>query len=191
MPVSFSPDGKYLSYDSVTGTRGIFMLPLDLTDPERPKPGKPEPFLQTSATDAEGVFSPDGHWVAYQSDESGGPQVYVRPFPGPGGKWQISGGTTPVWSRNGRELFYVGPDERIRVTEYSAKGASFIYSSPRVWSDKQLNRAGGRRFLDIAPDGKRFAVFPVLDAGERQGNVHVTFLLNFADEVRRRSIPLN
>src|SRR5258706_2718859 len=86
----------------------IWTLPLDLTDPDHPKPGKPELFLGTPAVEVSPVFSPDGRWLAYMSLESGGPEVYVRPFPGPGGKWQVStgGGVMPVWSRNGRELFY-------------------------------------------------------------------------------------
>src|SRR5579871_6738527 len=164
-------------------------LPLDLADPEHPKPGKPEPFLQMPAAEFFGNFSPNGRWMAYSSDESGQPEIYVRPFPGPGGKWQISagGGSVPVWSHNGRELFYATLENRIMVTEYIAQGDSFTYTKPRLWSDKQINSSGGNRFYDLHPDGKRFAIFPNLEtADEKQGNLHATFLLNFADEVRRR-----
>ena len=190
-PNSFSPDAKRLAYAETTAqTRtDILTLPLDMSDSEHPKPGKPESFLSTPAAESFGIFSPDGRWIAYASDESGQPEVYVRPFPGPGGKWQIStgGGLVSVWSRDGHELFYVSLDDRIMVADYTAKGDSFSYSKPRLWSDMQIFEAGGRRFFDLAPDGKRFAVFPRPDLSEeKQGNVHITFLLNFPDELRRR-----
>jgi hypothetical protein len=126
--------------------------------------------------------------MAYASNESGRYEVYVRPFPGSGGKWQIStgGAIHTVWSRDGRELFYGSSDSKLMVSEYTAKGDSFTYSKPRLWSDKQL-RGGNRPFFDIAPDGKRFAVFPRAESvDEKSGNVHVTFLFNFFDELRRR-----
>jgi serine/threonine-protein kinase len=187
---SISPDGRRLAYAEVgQGTNAdIWTLPLDLTDPEHPKPGKPESFLRTPSVEIFPAFSPDGRWMAYASDESGRLEVYVRPFPGPGGKWQIStgGGTMPTWSRDGRELFYSTPDNRLMVTEYTAKGESFSYAKPRLWSDTRIY-SSGRKYFDLAPDGKRFVVFPRADAGdEKKGSVHVTFLLNFFDEVRRR-----
>ena len=189
----FSPDGKRVSYsvqDAET-KMDTYTLPLDLTDPEHPKAGKPEVFLRTPANEDRARFSPDGRWMAYVSDESGTREVYVRPFPGPGGKWQISsGGATggPVWSRDGRQLFYGNPEFKIMVSDYTAKGDSFSYSKPRVWADVALNGGNGLNpYFDIAPDGKRFAVIPKADAAqEKQGNLHATFLLNFADEVRRR-----
>ena len=72
--------------------------------------GEPQPFLQTPYNERGAAFSPNGLWLAYGSDESGRNEVYVRPFPGPGSKYQISreGGNSPVWHRNGRELFYRG-----------------------------------------------------------------------------------
>ncbi len=188
----FSPDGKRLSY-SIVGPEGkmdTYTLPLDLSDPEHPKAGKPEPFLRTPAHEVWARFSPDGRWMAYVSDESGTREVYIRPFPGPGGKWQISngGGNVPVWSADGRQLFYGNPEFKIMVTDYTAKGDSFSYSKPRVWSETALNGGNGTDpYFDIAPDGKRFVVIPQADAArEKQGNLHATFLLNFAEEVRRR-----
>jgi eukaryotic-like serine/threonine-protein kinase len=133
--------------------------------------------------------SPDGRWIAYQSDETGSLEVYVRPFPGPGGKWQISstGGTLPVWSRNGRELFFQNAHNRIMVTEYERKNDVLVVGKPRLWSDQQLQDLSGSLNYDLAPDGKRFAIFPELKALEEKGNVHVTFLENFFDELRRRA----
>ncbi len=151
---------------------------------------KPELFLRTSSNELLPAVSPDGRWIAYMSYESGRNEVYVRPFPGPGGKWQISnaGGQLPVWSRNGRELFFENLDNRIMVTDYTAAGESFVVRKPRPWSDKQLQAVGGPLNYDLAPDGKRFAIFPKLNApAEEKEAVHITFLLNFFDELRRRA----
>jgi hypothetical protein len=78
-------------------------LPLDLSDLERPKPGTPERFIKTPGVKRKPAFSPDGRWIAYQSQESSVPGIRVRPFPGPGGQWVISElGVHPIWSQNGR-----------------------------------------------------------------------------------------
>jgi Tol biopolymer transport system component len=194
---SFSPDGKRLAFaqQSVDTGFDLWTLPLDVSDPDHPKLGKPELFLRTPFNELWPAFSPDGRWIAYVSDESGRYEVYVRPFPGEApsgsGKWQIStgGGGHPIWSRDGRELFYQAPDTRIMVTTYTARADSFAADKPRLWSDTQILEpsGGGPWDLDLAPDGKRFAVFPRPDAtGEQKGSVHVTVLLNFFDELRRR-----
>ena len=191
-PWSFSPGGQQLAYHTrgPEGGSDLWTLPLDLTDPDHPKPGKPEPFLRTPADETAPKFSPDGHWIAYRSNESGTTQIYVRPFPAAGGgKWQISteGGLYGLWSSDGRQLFYETLDNRIMVVDYSVSGASFVPGKPRLWSDKQLFYPGLSN-LDLAPDGKRFVVLtlPETPAGGEKGTVHVTVLLNFFDEVRRR-----
>jgi len=194
-PYSFSPDGQRLAFAElgVDTSFDLWTLPLDMSDPEHPKPGKPELFLRTPFNEAEPAFSPDGRWIAYTSNESGRNEVYVRPSgtASGSGKWQIStgGGTNPIWSRNGRELFYETGDNRIMVSAYTAKADSFAVDKPRLWSDTQIlvPSGSGRSDLDLAPDGKRFAVFPRPEAtGEQKGSVHVTVLLNFFDELRRR-----
>jgi serine/threonine-protein kinase len=190
-PQSFTPDGRRLGFDPGRGGGSdIYTLPLDVSDPEHPKPGKPEPFLNTPAREVDSAFSLDGHWMAYASNESGVEDVFVRPFPGPGGKWKIStgGGKFPTWSRNGRELFFLGIDNRIMVTEYTAKGDSFSAGKPRVWSDRQVIHPSFIRVLDLHPDGKRFAVFArsETETATATSNLHVTFLLNFADDLLRR-----
>jgi len=190
-PNSFSPDGHRLAFmEGVDQSRyGLSTLPLDLSEPEHPKAGKSEVFL-SNGNNSYPSFSPDGRWIAYLSNESGSLDIYVRPFPGPGGKWQIStGGAFPIWSRNGRELFYETPfDNRIMVTEYTAPGDSFLAGKPRPWSDRQIFNTGTAvTNLDLAPDGKRFAVLQRPDAAdESKGSAHVIFLLNFLDELRRR-----
>jgi Tol biopolymer transport system component/predicted Ser/Thr protein kinase len=192
VPWSVSPDGRHLAYRGTDPDTGldIWTLPLDLTDPEHPKPGKPEPFLHTPADEFVPRFSPDGRWIAYRSNESGNDEIYVRPFPaGNGGKWQISsgGGLYGLWSGNSRELFYETQDKRIMVVDYTVDGGAFVPAKPRQWSDKQLFYPGGVSNLDLAPDGKRFAVFTLPDApaGEK-GSVHITMLENFFDELKRK-----
>ena len=199
-PYSFSPDGKRLAFSeqNAGSSMDIWTLPLDTSDPEQPKPGKPELFLGTPFAELEPAFSPDGRWIAYTSTESGRSEVYVRPFPAGGpfgsGRSTIStgGGALPIWSRDGRELFYEGLDNRIMSAAYTAKGDSFAAGKPGPWSNTQLADIAAPWNLDLAADGKRFvvAVWPRVDsAGEPKASVHVTFLLNFFDEVQRR-IPV-
>ena len=191
---SFSPDGRYLSYSEIASdTRAdSWILPVDATDPEHPKPGKPEVFLKTPATEAGAVFSRDGRWLAYTSNESGRAEVYVRPFHNAaGGKWQIStgGGGYSFWSRDGRALYYVAlaSDGRIMAVDYTASAASFTVGKPRVWSEAPVRGTPiGYQALDLAPDGKRFAILPRDEVVDEKGSVHATFLLNFFDELHRR-----
>jgi serine/threonine-protein kinase len=195
VPMSFSPDGRFLAYfEANRDTNGdIWVLPLDTTDPDHPKAGTALPFLRTPAQEGFPRFSPDGHWIAYVSNESGSNELYVRSFPGgAGGKWQISsgGGLIGLWSSNGRELFYLTPDHQIMVVDYRMDNDSFIGSKPRLWSEQRIFSPGGLLNLDLAPDGKRFAVLaPEENAGPAKGSVHVTFPLNFFDELRRRIPP--
>jgi hypothetical protein len=192
IPYTFFPDGRRLTYDQSNPGTGsdLWTVALDISDPDRPKPGKPELFLRTPNNERYPAASPDGRWIAYQSDESGRWEIYVRPFPGPGGKWQVSntGGQFPVWSPTAHELFFQTLDSRIMVTEYQTAGSSFIPGRPRKWSDQPLHEFGGFLNYDLAPDGRRFVVIPELNAAaEEKGDVHVTFLLNFFDELRRKA----
>jgi len=182
IPYSFSPDGKRVVFNEFSpGTNGdIWTLPLDEVGSDRPKPGKPEPFLVTPFQEFSPMISPDGRWVAYHSNESGSDEVYVRRFPGPGGKWQISTGRgwDPIWSKKGQELFY-GTDQGMMVASYTVNGETFVAAKPRLWVEKK-----DLTWFDLAPDGKRFAVLQQVESKEK---AHVTFLLNFFDELRRRA----
>jgi Tol biopolymer transport system component len=191
VPWEFSPDGRYLVYFETNPGTGFDLLTmlLDFSDPNHPKAGKPEVYLRTPADEMLPRISHDGRWLAYRSNESGAAEIYVRPFPNPaGGKWQIStgGGLYAVWSNNGRELFFETPDNHIMVVDYSVDGGVFVPGKPRLWSDKQLFFAGTSN-MDLAPDGKHFAVLvePEAAAGDKS-SVHVTMLLNFFDELKRR-----
>ena len=117
----------------------------------------------------------------------------MRAFPDKGGKWQISnsGGVYPVWSRNGRELFFRTEDNQIMVTGYTVKGDSFVADKPRVWSEKKIADLGLIPNYDLAPDGKRIvALMPVETAEGQKAQNHVIFLENFFDEVRRK-VPIS
>jgi serine/threonine-protein kinase len=187
-PMSFAPDGRLAFVWSQRGLPAISTLPIDLSDRTRPKAGKPEPFLTEPVVQVDAAFSPDGRFLAYASNESGVEEVFVRSFPGPGGKWKIStaSGKFPVWSRTSRELFFLGGDDRIMVVGYSVSGAVFTPSQPRAWSPTPVRRTGTRQNFDITPDGKLVVMFPGSAGTKEQGTVHITFLLNFFDEIRRR-----
>jgi Tol biopolymer transport system component len=194
-PRSFSPDGRRLAYVQFGADihLEIWTAPVE-GDRDHPQLGNAEPFLRTSFSETQPAFSPDGQWLAYSSNESGNLELYVRPFPGPGGKWQIStgGGMYPIWSRDGRRLFFLTPDWHIMVTSYTLKEGSFAAGKPQTWSQKQLIYLGGNYPYDLAPDGKRFAV--VLNASgteesEQRPIDSVTVRLNFFDELRRK-VPL-
>jgi serine/threonine-protein kinase len=188
-PQSISNDGRHLAYVDNTYP-DIWTLPLDLSDPEHPKAGKPEPYLVTAAVEVDASFSPDGRWLAYATNESGREEVFVRQFPDRGGKWKVSAddgwAKFPRWSQAGRELFFLGSDDRIMVVPYTVEGSSFVAGKPRVWADRKILRTDVHPNFDLAPDARRVAVLPVSDSGQDRPNLHVTFLLNLADELRRR-----
>jgi len=134
-PSAFSPDGRTLAFYQ-SGGRGfeLWTLPVE-REGEKLRVGKPELFQSTSFGHRGASFSADGRWMAYSSNESGSSPVYVRAFPDKGGHWQVSsnGGTTPIFSRNGKELFFFDPtDDQIMVASYSVKGDSFVAEKPRV-----------------------------------------------------------
>jgi serine/threonine-protein kinase len=188
-PWSFTPDGKRLAYMELETSYDLWTVPLE-NDDAGLRAGPPEVFLQTPADERHPSFSSDGKWLAYTSTESGGFQVYVRAFPDTGGKWQISsdGGSYPMWSRSGRELFFESLDNRIMVVAYKAEGDSFVRDTPRLWSEKTLvNSINFSKNVDLAPDGKRVvAVMPVEGPEAQPSQHHVVFLENFFDELRRR-----
>ena len=154
--------------------------------------GKAELFLGTPFGEDSPAFSPDGRWLAYSSNESGTFEVYVRPFPGPGGRWQVStgGGFFPRWSRDGRELLFEAPDQRVMAVSYAvthtAGGDSFAAGKPRLWTETRLRGAGVYYNYDLAPDGKRLAAIVTDDAKGQKPLTQLTFLLNFTDELRRK-----
>lgn len=188
-PFSFSPAGR-LVYTAF-GTNGLpdlFVLPVDLSDPDGPKAGAPESFAAEATVEVDPAFSRDGKFIAYATTELGPNEVFVRPYPGPGGRWKVSagGGKYPVWSRTANELFFLAADDRIMVASYTVNGDSFSTDTPRVWSPTPIRRDGVRQNFDMTPDGKRAVVFPQPPPGQNEGPLHATLLLNFFDELRRK-----
>jgi serine/threonine-protein kinase len=189
---SWHPSGKWLAFDEFNPETGydIAILPMAGDETAGWKPGKPTIFLATPFFEIEPMFSPDGRWLAYVSNESGGNEVYVRPFPGPGGKWRIStaGGIVPTWSRTRRELFYVTllPSLRIMVAPYTDEGGSFHAEKPVPWAPVGIGFRPPQRFVALHPDGQRFAVAPrVADGQSVSKQDQVVFVFNFFDELRR------
>jgi serine/threonine protein kinase/Tol biopolymer transport system component len=117
MPLSWSPDGRFLLCSKNNAKTGFDLWALPMTD-ER----KPIPVAQTRFNERRGQFSPDGRWVAYESNDSGVFQIYVQPFPASGGKWQVStdGGTQVRWRHDGKELFYIASDRRLMAVSITA-----------------------------------------------------------------------
>ena len=191
-PTSFSPDGKRLAFHQ-SGPQGWNLWTVLVErGPNGLTAGKPEPFLQTPFEELDASFSSDGRWLAYSSNESGNSQVYVRAFPDKGSRWQISsdGATSPIFSRNRRELFFYNTSEdRIMVVSYSAKLDTFVAEKPRVWSAQgiamALNAVVGAQY-DVAPNGKRIATNNYAGGPAQQDSGKVIFLENFVDELQRR-----
>jgi len=155
----WSSDGKYVASTGQRQGTGSDLLIFSLEE------AKFDTFLQTEDTEQSGKFSPNGQWLAYESDESGRYEVYVRGFPGPGGKWQVStnGGVMPVWRRDGRELFYVSADRKLMSVTIDGDGA-FRYDTPRPLFDfgGWVTDDGWSNY-DVAPAGDRFLILEGLE----------------------------
>ena len=187
LPNAWHPGGDLLAYTVRTRDGAdIFIVPVQDDESEGLRAGEPEPFLTGPFNEVEARFSPDGRFIAYASNESGQPEVYVRPFPGPGGRWQIStgGGLHPEWSLNGRELFHPRTStQQMMVVSYSVDGDTFIPGTPAPWSDGRFIQRGTVRNFSLHPDGDRFAVLKAQEDITDSDNV--TFVFNFFDELER------
>ena len=136
------------------------------------------------------MFSPDGRWVAYETDETGQYEVYVAPFPGPGPRSQIStrGGAWPTWSKARQELFFSTGDA-IMVVPYRIENGAFAAGKAEIWSAIAAVQRGGlhQRSIDLHPDGNRFALDVVGTRPEAaSGSSQVTIIFNFFELLRQR-----
>ena len=180
-PTSWSPEGRVLAFNEYNaGTRADIMV-LRLEGDR-----KPQPFLKTPFDEGGAIFSPgpEPRYVAYQSNETGRYEVYVQPFPGPGGKWQVSsdGGAEPLWASSGRELFYRNADKVMAVDVQTRP--TFSASKPRLlFEGRYLLARGLFPYWDVAPDGQRFLMIKSEDdAGQPQLQV----VVNWFEELKRR-----
>ena len=179
VPLSFSPDGQLLAFHEVNPTTGTDILLLRLSD------RKVLPFLRTPFNESDPRFSPDGRWIAYVSDESGRSEIYVQPYPGPGGKSQVSrdGGTEPVWNRNGRELFYRSGNKMMAV-EITTQ-PNIALGNPRVLFERQYVLATVPiSNYDVSPDGRRF----LMVKGDEQSTTatQINVVLNWFEELKQK-----
>ena len=172
----WTPDGRTLVFTNTVPATGvdIWILPLE-------GDRKSRPFLQTPFNENWPRLSPDGRWLAYESNESGRNEVYVQPFPGPGGKWQVStdGGGRPVWASSGRELFYRNGN-RVMFAPVQP-GTSFTAGTPSTLFEGRFEDA-----YDVAPDGKRFLMLRTQDAALVP---QVNMVLGWSEELGRRLTP--
>jgi serine/threonine protein kinase len=181
VPSDWSLDGRFVAFHGISGATksGWDLWTFSVSDK------KPAVFLSTPATEVLGNFSPDGHWLAYVSDESGKQEVYVQSFPASGGKWQIStaGGREPVWSSDGKEIFYVTPqDPSNRLMAVDVKTSpGFEAGAPKVLFAVRLKSMLGRRY-DVTRDGKRFLLNVAI--GEVKSNP-ITLVQNWAAELKK------
>ena len=156
-PTDWSRDGRFILYDDDDPKNRSDLWALPLFGDK-----KPVLLLQTPFAEGQARFSPDGKWIAYISDESGTPEVYVQSFPPSGGKWQVStnGGFTPRWRRDGKELLYVAPDRRIMSVGVRVTGPTFEVSSVNVLFVAPVDAvsvAATNRY-DVSADGQRFLI---------------------------------
>jgi eukaryotic-like serine/threonine-protein kinase len=180
VPMSWSPDGKLLAFTEVNPTTGLDIWVLGMSD------RKAQPFLRTPFNESAPRFSPDGRWLAYISDESGRFEIYVQPYPGPGGKWQIStdGGREPAWNPNGRELFYRSGNKMMAVD--LATLPSFAAGKPRLlFEGPYIPTPLTTSNYDVSPDGQRFLMLKASEQAQA-APTQINVVLNWFEELKRR-----
>jgi len=181
IPKSWSPDGQFLAFHENNPTTKKDIWVLRLSD------RKAEPLVRTPFNEGAPIFSPDGHWLAYISDESGRQEIYVQPYPGPGGKWQISteGGSEPAWNRNGRELFYRSGNKMMAVEVTTQP--TFSAAKPRLLFEGQyLSVQAGltNTSYDVSPDGQRFLM--VKEVGRTVSTTQINVVQNWFEELKQK-----
>ena len=147
--------------------------------------GEPEMLLETSFDEHTPKVSPDDQWLAYVTDESGRDEIYLRRFP-TGGKWQISteGGKEPMWSRDGRELFYRN-GEKMMAVDVSAGADSAGKPTLLFEGPYDLKIGAGATNYDVTPDGQGFVMIRSPDSQESAGITQITLVLNWFEELKR------
>jgi serine/threonine-protein kinase len=176
-PTSWSPNGRTLlfTYEHPETKYDIWLLPVE-------DKSEPQPWLKTQFVETAAVFSPDGRWIAYQSDETGRFEIYVKPFRGPGRKQSIStkGGTGPVWAPDGRELFYREGDKMMAVAVKT--DSEFVGAKPMLLFKGRYSSDTIRANYDVSPDGRRFLM---VKASEQESALtQINVVLNWFEELK-------
>jgi Tol biopolymer transport system component len=187
-PMSWTPDGQLLAFIEVTPTTGIdiWILPMNNPSAGSGQVRKAQPFLRTEANESVPRFSHDGRWLAYMSDESGRNEIYVQPYPGPGGKWQISteGGMEPMWNPNGRELFYRSGDKMMAVD--IGTQPAFSPGTPRMLFEGRYEMAPiPITNYDVSPDGQRFLMIKPTEQAQA-APTQINVVLNWFEELKQK-----
>jgi serine/threonine-protein kinase len=193
IPASTSPDGKgivVLEVAAQTG-RDLIWLPLAAGAAER---SSSHPLIRTMFAEANGEISPDGHWLAYQSNEPGRNEIYVQPFPDvTAGRWQVSsgGGATPVWARTGQELFYRSLDGAVMAVRVEP-GPGWRSGPPtQIVPPRYFDLPGAfSRTFDVAPDGRRFVMIKE-GAGDAAATPQNLVVVQHWFEDLKRLVPTN
>jgi eukaryotic-like serine/threonine-protein kinase len=177
----WSRDGKFLSVTTVGDPKtkaDLWLLPL-FGDK------KPIAFLHSEFNEGRGRFSPDTRWIAYQSDETGRNEIYVRLTDGSGGKWQVSttGGVTPFWLAGGREIIYSSNDRKLMGAKVNGAGATFVVDSIHTLFDYESRGIVGSSIEDVSPDGNGFLA-QVTEL--RQASPPITLVVNWDEELKKK-----
>jgi serine/threonine-protein kinase len=184
-PTALSPDGTRVIFTETFSKTGEDVMALGL-DGTR----EVVPLVQTPFDERNGIVSPDGHWLAYEANDSGMFEIYVRPFPAANsGRWPVStsGGTQPLWARDGRELFYVAPDGALMRVAV-ANGPTWTAGTPSKVIEGRyvVNTAVPYRNYDIAADGQRFLM---IKAGDDANSAPQIVVVQHFDEELKRLVP--
>jgi len=176
LPTSWSADGRFILYTGVDPKTSFDVWVLPLTGDR-----KPFPFLQTPFNEARASFSPDGRWVAYQSDDQGLYEVYVQTFPASGSKWQVStdAGAFPIWRSDGKELFYVKLGALMAVE--IKPSSSFEAGVPKVMFDLAGKTRGNPVFASTE-DGQRFLI---VSQEQDTPNLQFTVVVNWTADLKK------
>jgi Tol biopolymer transport system component len=178
-PDSWSPDGRYLLFEADKPVTSWDLGLLSLTGAE-----KARPFVQAPTRQEYGKFSPDGRWVAYRSNESGRFDIYVTTFPGPGGRWQVStaGGEFPLWRRDGKELFYIAPDNTLMAAPVNGTGAAFEIGDVKPLFRLPTTAANRNYQYAVTADGRRFVVSSLV---QEQSLEPLSVIVNWPTAVKK------
>jgi len=196
-PSSMSPDGAGVVglQSSPKTSMDVVWFPLaGLASPSIPtalsKATAAEPLLQSAFSEVNAELSPDGRFLAYQSDESGRAEIYVRPFPRVNdGRWLVStlGGTRPAWARNGRELFYLDPANLLTTVPVQTSGPKFSAGSPSaVFATKYAAPLNNSRTYDVSPDGQRFLMIKETAAIDATPTAGIIAVVNWFEELKTK-----